>query len=423
LHLLTSPGIVPGLERIIDLLNELGNPQRDLKYVHVAGTNGKGSTSLIISDLLIKSGYQVGRFSSPHLHVYPERITVNGQSVKEDVFLSLLDELGIKIEEMAACGKPRPTEFEVLTALALLYFLRQKVELAVLEVGLGGTYDSTNVITPLLSVITGVDFDHTGLLGSSLAEIAANKAGIVKPGVPVVLGPMREEARRVIENRAEKLNAPVYDAGEVIITRSSFSIDDGQQVDIQGRNYNLPGVHFALLGDYQLNNLAVAMRSIELLADMGYRVDEEAIRRSLAQLAIPGRMEVLSRWPLVIADAAHNPQGAAALAHSLDSLCPGMEKILVIGLVDDKDQDGIINPLSAATSGVVVTRPTGPRAETWQRVADRWREITPELNIKMVENISEAVAVGMSMLSPESFMVITGSFYVLDEARKFFTEN
>lgn len=423
MHQLSALGSRPGLERIESLLQAMGNPQHNLNYIHVAGTNGKGSTSLIIADILIKAGYRVGRFSSPHLHSYLERFTVNGQEITEESIKSILDGIEKDIEAMLEKGEDHPTEFEVLTAIAFQYFKNEAVDIVVLEVGMGGSYDSTNVIKPLVAVITGVDYDHTDYLGTTLAEIAANKAGIIKPGVPVIAGIMADEALAVIKEQARSLGAPLYHSSQIKITRVGTPNLKGQFLDIEGISFKMPRVKFSLRGDYQISNLAAALSAIEVMKAQGYRVEVPYIRQSLTTLSMPGRLEVVQYSPLVIVDAAHNPQGAKALADSLDSLLPDGKKILVIGLLDDKERDATLVALGRNTRMAIVTRPQGSRGRAWQEVQIQWQKNFPDIKALSVENISEAVNKGLDMLSGDDYLVITGSFYVLDQARQVFINN
>ncbi|MCX5779439.1 MAG: bifunctional folylpolyglutamate synthase/dihydrofolate synthase [Firmicutes bacterium] len=416
-------GSIPGLERIESLLREMGDPQQGLQCLHIAGTNGKGSTSLMIAEILIASGYRVGRFTSPHLHSYLERFTINGQEISEPDFWSGLEEVAGHTQVMLQRGEAHPTEFEVLTAIAFRYFQQQGVDIVVLEVGMGGSYDSTNVIIPLLSVITGVDFDHTAYLGTSLAEIAGNKAGIIKTGVPVVVGQMGEEAWGAISRRAHALQAPLHRSSSIKIDLVEKADLDGQLLDIAGCGLQMSGVRLSLGGNYQRANLAVALTALQLMRGRGYRVEEASIRVALARLIMPGRFEVICRHPLVILDAAHNPQGARALADSLETLLPGRSKVLVLGLVDDKERDEIIRTLGSNTRAAIVTRPQGLRGENWLEVLARWQEIFPDIEVSAQVSIPEAVNAGLALLAGKAFLLITGSFYVLDQARMVFINN
>ncbi len=413
-------GSKPGLERISSLLQIMGNPQQDLRCVHIAGTNGKGSTSLIIANALTKCGYRVGRFNSPHLHSYLERITIDGVQIAAAHFQTILDEVESHVQTMLGLGQEHPTEFEILTAAAFRYFRQQEVDLVVLEVGMGGSYDSTNVITPLVAVITGIDYDHTAFLGNTLAEIAANKAGIIKSRVPVVIGEMGEEALEVVRKTAHQLQSPLFRSREIEIIHSGPTGIDGQVLDIKGPDCSLTGVRFSLPGEYQLRNLATAVQALLVLKKQGLAVGIEAVGASLAELKIPGRLEAVNRSPLVIVDAAHNPQGARALAESLRLLWPGRQKVVVCGLLDDKEREGILKALAENTSAVVITRPEGLRSQGWEQVAQAWQEMFPHIQVETEGCIEQAVAKGISWTKGEEFVVITGSFYVIDRGRRLF---
>jgi len=377
----------------------------------------------MIAEILIAAGYQVGRYSSPHLHSYRERFTVNGEEIEDQLLWSYIQETEKHIEAMLKRGEEHPTEFEVLTAVAFQYFAGCQVDVAVLEVGMGGTYDSTNVIKPLVSVITSIDYDHTSFLGSTLADIAWNKAGIIKPGVPVVTGILGPEASNVISTRAASMGAAVWSSSDLPIVTSAASSPESQVVDIEGAGWCLPGLTFSLLGEYQLKNLAVAMLTINILKGMGFKIGADHVRRALGGIRIPGRLEIVSRQPLVILDAAHNPHGARALADSLELLWPGRQRIVVIGVLDDKDRPGMVRPLMRSTRAVVVTRPIGSRSSQWQEVSAEWQKYLSAAAILEREHISDAVGAGLELLEDGEYLLITGSFYVLDEARQFFVKN
>lgn len=420
MHSLTRFGSRPGLERIASLLEAMGNPQQALQYVHIAGTNGKGSTALIIAEVLTRAGYKVGRFVSPHLHSYLERITIDGVEIGATKFWAILDEIDDHIRVMLDRGEEHPTEFEVLTAAAFRYFQLEQVDLAVMEVGMGGTYDSTNVITPRVAVITGVDFDHTAFLGDTMGEIAANKAGIIKPRVPVVIGPMDIEAYKVISQQAQAMQAPLFHSSDIKVIPSRPASLLSQEVDLEGPALQLKGVTYTMPGTYQRRNLAVALRALLVLRDQELEIDTNSIRSALAGVSNPGRLEVVCQSPLVIADAAHNPQGARALAESLHDLLPGRAKVLVLGLLDDKERAGVLAPLAENTRVVVVTRPQGSRSEAWQEVELVWRRDFPQIQVEIVESIELAVKRAMTVVTGGDYIVITGSFYVLDQARRLF---
>lgn len=403
------------------MLDELGNPQLAIPCVHVAGTNGKGSTSLLISAILTSAGYRVGRFTSPHLHSYFERITINGQEISGCDFNHYLDVIDNCIARMRANGKEHPTEFEVLTAVAYQYFADQKVDIAVMETGLGGRYDSTNVIEPLLSVITSIDYDHTAVLGNTLEEIAYNKAGIIKRGVPAVIGPLPEPALRVVADYAADMQAPLYSSALSQVVVGERQTLTGQYVNIAAPTHSLDQVWFSLPGAYQRENLACALTAISVLEGQGWKVTDQHILNALYDAYIPGRLEMVSREPLVLVDAAHNPHAARSMSRSLHDLLPDSDRVLVCGMVNDKDAWNTLKYLGQNTCRCVITRPKGERGSNWYRVYEAWKELFPEIPVQATENIVEAVEQGIHYLQDNQYMLVTGSFYVLDQARRYFT--
>jgi len=398
----------------------MGNPEKNLKCVHVAGTNGKGSVSLLIASIISEAGFKVGRFSSPHVHSYLERFTIDGQKISSRQLKDYLDLIQAKIDIMLSEGDEHPTEFEVLTALAFQYFKDNNVDLAVVEVGLGGLYDSTNVIIPLVSVISGIDYDHTSILGKTLQEIAANKAGIIKHKVPVVRGKMNGEAVKVIEEKAALKETIVYPPELVQVIAHGRPGLGGQDVDIYYDGMEIEQVRFALLGDYQLNNLAVSLTAVLVLGQHGYAVSTRDIINVLGRVKFPGRLEVVSQSPLVIVDAGHNPQASSAVAVALQHILPGRNKVLVCGCLDDKDADEILIHLGENTSKCIISRPEGNRSEDWRLVGELWNNIYPEIVCCMEEDIETAVKMALDLLSEDEFLLITGSFYLIDKARQLF---
>lgn len=374
---------------------------------------------MIISSIYIDAGFKVGRFTSPHLHSYLERFAINGNQIGVERFAYYIDEIGRIINQLDKAGLPRPTEFEILTAIAFRFFKDYEVELAVIETGLGGLYDSTNTVNPAVSIITSVDYDHTSFLGNSLQEIALNKAGIIKPGVPVIVGPMEPPALRVIEEEAHKKQSAVYHSSRVRIKRAGFNGIAEQLVDIGHKHLTLRKQPLLLLGDFQLDNLAVALTAVVVMENMGYKVSSEAISRTLSSLRFPGRMEIAKNNPTVILDAAHNPHAARAVAASLRNLYPGIEKILVCGFLDDKDVENIIRPLGANTRACIITKPSSPRSKGWKRALKIWNHLYPDKESYEEEDIAKAIRKGFSILGKDEYLLITGSFYVLDRARRY----
>lgn len=418
---MSTPGSIPGLERIQVLLEEMGNPQKELQCIHIAGTNGKGTTSLIIGDILCKAAYKTGRYTSPHIHSYLERFSIDGIEIEDKVFIEYLNNIESIVALMHEKGYTTPTEFEILTAMAFQYFRDEKVDVAVLEVGLGGLYDATNVVIPLVSVITGIDFDHTDYLGNTLEEIAFNKAGIIKKGIPVIVGEMQNEALEVIRRKAEAEKAQLVLSSEIVVQRHSMSLSSGQILNINGKSFEITEAQFSLLGDFQLKNLATALSVIDILKKQGFSINEEEIIEVLKNLCMPGRLEVLSENPLVIADVAHNLQAAKALNSSLDKILPGRKRILVCGLLDDKDIPATLGYLGKNTSACIITKPEGPRSEHWQKVGQIWERNFPGIIKHEEENIITAVKKGLEIRESNEYVLISGSFYILNKARGYFT--
>lgn len=432
---MSVPGaIIPGLERITGLLSVMGHPEAGLKYIHIAGTNGKGSTGLIIAGILQESGCRVGIYSSPHLHSYTERYRINGREIEPVVLKTYVEGMPRFIAEMEKQGYDPPTEFEILTAIGFQYFHDEHPDYVILEVGMGGIYDTTNVIDPLISVITGIDYDHTAYLGETLAEIAANKAGIIKPGRPVVVGPVAPEAYKVISERAATVGADLYSSDLASVKDRGGPGLNGQIVDILYNGGEITEVLFSLAGLHQRSNLATALTTLLVLGNQNSvrrehqsagtpDWNETFIRRALGGLKHPGRLEVVCERPLVIVDAAHNPQGTRALAESLFEIMPERQRVLVCGWLNDKDVEHSLEPLGPETRLCIVTRPESARGSEWQRVAEVWQNIYPHKSCLMEESIQRAVDIGISRLQEDEYLLVTGSFYVLDQARSYLLDN
>lgn len=408
-----AAGIKPGLERITALLGRLGNPELGLRAVHVGGTNGKGSVCALLTGILTAAGYKTGSFTSPHLHSYTERFRINGVPVVPARLAGLIRKVRPALEALWEEGII-PTEFEIHTALAFLLFAQEAVDVAVVEVGLGGRYDATNIILPEVAVITNVALDHTDYLGESLERIAWEKAGIVKPGVPVVTG-AEGAALAVIEQEGRIRGAPLFVLGRdfnVVARESSLA---GQVFDICGWWGGYTGMRIGLLGRHQLSNAACAAAAAQLLGERGWRVDEAAVREGLAAAVWPGRLEVVKENPLVVLDGAHNAAGAQALRETLEEYFPGRRIVLLLGIFADKERAAVVATLCPLAAAVVVTPPPGPRAGDWWEVAALARRHAPV--VFAVEEIPAAVVRALTLAGPEDAVVITGSLYLIAEAR------
>ncbi|NPV27212.1 MAG: bifunctional folylpolyglutamate synthase/dihydrofolate synthase [Firmicutes bacterium] len=408
-------GMNLGLRRIERLLELLGQPHRQLRVIHVAGTNGKGSTCAMISQILQAGGYRVGLYTSPHLHSYTERIRLDGQPVKEADFARLLTTIQPLVDQILAEGYDHPTEFEVLTAAGLLFFCQERVDLAVIEVGLGGLLDSTNVVKPLVSVITNVSFDHLDQLGTTLPEIAQAKAGIIKPGVPVVAAADQVEVLRVIEKKCAAQRAPLIRIGQDVRWVGVASSIKGQTFNVSGREFNYDNLFIRLLGKHQLVNATTAVTVAHLLNQQNITIPEPAIRRGLAEATWPGRLEIIRTHPWLVVDGAHNQAGAETLAVSLQEYFAYTKLILVIGMLDDKERDKVLAILGPLADTVVVTRPPSTRAVEWQTLGSLARRYTEQIYLE--ENVEKAVRLALQLAGPDDLVCFTGSLYLIAEIR------
>ena len=327
----------PGLERITALCRALGNPQKKLRFIHVAGTNGKGSTSSMLASILQKAGYRTGLYTSPYIRTFCERIRVDGENIPEDALAKLTEQ----IQPIADTMQDKPTEFELITALAFEYFYRTKCDAVVLEVGLGGRLDSTNVIeNTALSIITGIDFDHTALLGNTISEIAAEKAGIIKEGRPVLFGGADGEAYDTVLGIAQQKNAPFHQ-----VLRSSYV---QKEATLEGTVFDYmhyQNLHLPLLGVYQSYNATLVLTAVELLKEQGFAIDDKAVCQGLSAVRWPARFELLSRDPIIIYDGGHNPEGVRAAVASIKAYFGGQRVNILSGVMADKDRGEMIETM------------------------------------------------------------------------------
>ncbi|HEY3743363.1 MAG TPA: folylpolyglutamate synthase/dihydrofolate synthase family protein [Bryobacteraceae bacterium] len=393
-----------GLEPVRELLRELGNPQDRLRIVHAAGTNGKGSTCAMIEAGLRAAGYRTGLYTSPHLIEPTERIQIDGIAVSADEFRQAFENVHVAAGRLEASGviEHHPTYFETVTAIAFVLFDEKKVDVLVCETGLGGRLDATNVVHPELCVITAIDFDHEQYLGNTIEKIASEKAGIIKPGVPIVCARQREDARAVIENQARLVGAKFIDTGEWQI-RDLKLTPRGCRYEATG-NPNLL-VECPLPGEHQVDNsLAAAVA----LAQLG--VGPAGIKRT----QWPGRLELLSKNPEIVADGAHNPAGARALAAYIDRFYAGRPVWMIYGTMRDKAIEEIAGVLFPRAAHILVTAPETQRALR----PESMREAFPDQQIEVADDLVEALAIAKRELPPDGVIFITGSLYLVGEARR-----
>jgi dihydrofolate synthase/folylpolyglutamate synthase len=398
------------LQRMNHLLALLGNPQRSFRSVHIAGTKGKGSTAAMIESVLRAAGHRTGLYTSPHLHTFRERIRVAGDLIPESEVVRLVEEMRPLVAQV-----PDITTFEVMTGLAFFWFAEQGVEWAVLEVGLGGRLDATNVVRPAVAVITSVSYDHTAILGETLAEIATEKAGIVKAGVPVVSAPQSDEARAVIEQICRRRGAPLtvvdgdwtWEAGHANLDGQTFAVRHGKEV--------VTGLWLPLLGEHQLENATTAMATLSLLRAGGVDLPEAAIRDGFRSVRWPGRLEILGRAPLVVSDSAHNGESAAKLMATLRSVLEFQRLILILGASSDHVTPEVLTTLLSGVDLVIATRSRHPRASDPEWLRQRAEELGFHLEVS--DTVPQALDLALAEAGPADLICFTGSVFVAAEAR------
>lgn len=409
-------GIKLGLENIRGLLDLMGNPHKSLKFVHVAGTNGKGSTVAFISSVLAESGYKVGIFTSPYIERFTERIRINDVEIPEEELSHITEFVKTKVDIMLEKGCNHPTEFEIITAIALMYFKRSKCDIVVLETGLGGRFDSTNVIdTPLVSVITTISYDHMDRLGDTLPKIAFEKAGIIKKDGDVVLYPQEDNVYKVFEDTCKNMGARLHNISFDNINIKEYSVD-GQRFDY-GNNKDIV---ISLLGVHQVKNSVVAFETLKVLQEKGFKMDYLSIMKGLKNAKWPGRMEVLRREPLFIVDGAHNREGAAVLAKNLKEYFPGKKMLFIAGILKDKDYVEIINTLLPMASTVVTVEPKSDRALDAKELAKYIDSCC--INVHVSDTIEDAVNKVFSYATKDDIICAFGSLYLVGDIRRILTK-
>ena len=415
LYGLLSLGIRPGLSATERLLSSLKDPQKEYPSIHVAGTNGKGSTSATLEAILTEAGFSAGLYTSPHLERFNERIRISGEAIADSDVVRVAEAVKRGSEAAFAEGKG-PTFFEFTTAMAFQYFKEKKVDIAVLETGMGGRLDATNIVTPLVSIITNVGFDHTLHLGEDLAAIAGEKAGIIKERVPVVTGVEAPLALPVIEEEAKKRGSRLFRYG-ADFRGNARPVERG--FDYSGMSLRLTGLSLKLRGSHQFKNASCALAAVEVLQGLGYAIGEEAIREGLAGVFWPGRFEVMRERPLVILDCAHNPDGASVLAAALREFLASRRLVLVTGVMIDKDIDGIFSHLVPLASVVILTKPAMDRAAAVELLEKKL--VDYKKPVILTRTVKEACSRALKEASDGDAICVTGSIFTVGEARGFFT--
>lgn len=417
---LTKFGINLGLPRITSLLEKFNNPQDTLTVIHIGGTNGKGSTAALLTATLKEAGYKVGTYTSPHLHSYNERICINGEPISFIDFADTLTQLVPVFEQVKEETGESPTEFEVLTALAFLYFHAARVEIVILEVGLGGNIDSTNVISsPLLSIITNVTVDHTAYLGTTTKEIAEKKSGIIKEKCPVITASTDRTVLKVLQDKAKELEAPFYQVQQEVACRVLEKNLTGQLCEVKTSQKNYGELFLSLKGEHQLVNAATALLALEVIQVRGYKISADDIKRGFSKVRWPGRLEIINEKPLVIIDGAHNVAGVEALTKWLKDIKVQVKKIiLVIGMLDDKDRKKAAILLEPLVDRIIITKPDFNRSQKWWEIKDFFQK--KQTNVSLKEDVSQALCEAMQEAESQDLIIVTGSLYLLGEVRTFF---
>ena len=400
-------GIHLGMERIEALAALMGHPERTIRTIHITGTNGKGSVASYLAHILTAAGKKTGCYTSPHFVRYNERMTIDGQDISDEDFAAVAEETKAAVDRFLAEGGEQPTQFEVLTAMGFLYFARQKVDYAVIEVGMGGLWDSTNIIVPEVSVITNVTLEHTERLGKTVEAIAEQKAGIIKDGVPVVTA-ASPDALKVIEKTAALHHAPLYVYGSDF-TGHSLSASMAEQVFSYASHGVTRTVTIHLAGAHQVVNGSLALKVAELLAEKDPAITEKAILAGMARTTWPGRLELIRHRPDVILDGAHNPSGVTVLRKALDDYYPRARRYFVFGMMGDKDVSTVADILFRDDDVIyTVLADQGARAEKPEKLAQRLHR-----NAIPMDDLKAAYEKAVSQAGPDAVVIVCGSLYLI----------
>ncbi len=411
------------LENITVLAERLGRPDRAYPTAHIAGTNGKGSTAAFLESILRHAGFRTGLNTSPHLEKINERMRINGAEISDQAFTETLTRMHVLIEELLAAGKLRahPTYFECVTAMAFEYFARERVDFAVFEVGMGGRLDATNILVPVVTIITRIDFDHENFLGHSLREIAIEKAGILKPGVPLVLAGQQPEAREVILARAKSLGCPVIEPAQIFrIDRESMQDGSVRARVIEADSETIFEIAPSLPGRFQLQNALNAAAAARLLQNRGFQIPDDAVTRGVANTVWPGRLEKVHSSPDVYLDGAHNPGAARELAHFFEQNFGGSKVWLIYAALRDKAVDEVAGLLFPHAAEVIFTAPRISRAVSATQLA----EIAGHhaVRFSVIPDAERAFEHALAEAAPEDAIFITGSLYLVGQLRQYWRQ-
>jgi dihydrofolate synthase/folylpolyglutamate synthase len=419
LYGLQKHGIKLGLENTKKIMDVLGDPYNSFHSVHIAGTNGKGSTSTAIASILQENGLRVGLFTSPHLVSFTERIRINNICIEESEVI----ETASLIRDAISGTDFNPTFFEFVTAMAFHYFSKNEVDWAVVETGMGGRLDATNIIRPNVSVITNISLDHCEFLGNDISDIIHEKAGIIKQGIPVVTSAEMPEAVKQLTDIAEERGSEIHVFGKDF--HGSLLKMDEKRIYFDYAGYKVyKGLSMSLTGRHQLYNACTAIRVGEVLRNKGFFISDGSIKEGLFHVELEGRLEQVSKSPHIIVDGAHNPEAAHKLAGSVRDLFPNKKIILIIGIMDDKDAKGVLQPLIEIAESVILTKPGYERAASPGRLAEIARDLTKSRKVHVTESITEtfkisdALGLAKRICREDNIILVAGSFYTAGEAKQ-----
>ena len=405
IHRVDWRGSVPGLSRIDALLNKLGHPESTVKYIHITGTNGKGSTCAVTASVLQAAGYRTGLYTSPYIRRFNERMQINGVPIPDDDLCALVEEIQPLADSMA----DHPTEFELVTAIGLTWFARHHCDVVVCEVGMGGEFDATNVIgPPEAAVLCNIGLDHTEVLGDTLEKIAATKSGIIKPGCDAVLYRSTDGVEAVVEQRCREVGAALHKVDFTQLHLRQHSLE-GQVFDFGGRE----NLHLPLLGEHQLHNAAVALTTLDVLQKRSWNITEDDIRQGLSRVMWPGRFQIIRRDPLFLIDGGHNPQCIQALAQNITDYLPGRPLTVLTGVLGDKDYHCMYRSVAEHATEFITVTPDNPRALTAQELAKYLasfgKPVTP------CDTVAEGVRLAIEHAGKGGTVLCYGSLYLLGD--------
>lgn len=410
-----------GLERTERLLKLVGDPHKKIRLIHIAGTNGKGSTSSILGKVLIEHGYKVGFFNSPHLEEIEETIRINDDNIAEEELVNLLEEIKPYVNKIVEEGYKHPTEFEVLTCVMFLYLYRQKVDFGVIEVGLGGRLDSTNVITPILSIITSISLDHTNILGNTVEEITSEKVGIIKENIPVITCKQKDKVINIIKSKALLTNSKL-----TIVDSNNFNLleivnDDipYQRVSINFNN-NKYTLDLSLLGKHQIINLSLAIKALEELQRLNYiNIEINKLYKGVKSVKWKGRLEVLKKNPYIVIDGAHNIAGIEFLKSNIEEYFKYKKLYLILGILADKNVEEMVKVIAPLATEVYTVTPNSIRAAS----ANELKEIVLRYNNNCIafDDYDKVIQLSLSKASKDDLIIASGSLYMIGEIRKILT--